>query len=90
MKLENDTRVIGGTNMTKEEIIQQYRKMTARQMLFRSDVTDKSLEPEREFYERLIASGIAWERYPWLTGNWVDDKDRFIKELYNTYANTKD
>lgn len=32
----------------------------------------------RKDYEMLIASGMAWEFHPWLTGNWNEDKDRYI------------
>lgn len=28
----------------------------------------------REYYDVLIASGMAWEFHPWLTGYWKDDK----------------
>lgn len=42
----------------------------------------------------LIASGMAWEFHPWLTGYWKDDKERYINEIVNKtalkYANTKD
>ena len=47
----------------------------------------------RKDYEMLIKSGMAWEFHPWLTGNWNEDKDRYIKEVNKTaskYANTKD
>lgn len=42
-----------------------------------------------EYYKALIASGMAWEFHPWLTGNWEEDKERYIKEIYKVYANTK-
>lgn len=35
----------------------------------------------REYYDALIASGMAWEFHPWLTGCWKDDKERFINEV---------
>lgn len=45
-------------------------------------------------YEMLIRSGMAWEFHPWLTGNWREDKERYINEIANKtaskYANTKD
>ena len=48
----------------------------------------------RKDYKMLIASGMAWEFHPWLTGNWNEDKDRYINEIVNKtaskYANTKD
>jgi hypothetical protein len=44
----------------------------------------------RAHYDALIASGMAWEFHPWLTGCWMEDKARFINEIYNTYANTED
>ena len=48
----------------------------------------------RKDYEMLIASRMAWEFHPWLTGNWNEDKDRYIKEIVNKtaskYADTKD
>lgn len=48
----------------------------------------------RKDYEMLIKSGMVWEFHPWLTGNWNEDKDRYIKEIVNKtaskYANTKD
>lgn len=31
-------------------------------------------------YAQLLASGMFWEMFPGLTGNWEDDKDIF-KEL---------
>jgi hypothetical protein len=34
-------------------------------------------------YEALLKSGMAWEFYPWLTGIWKEDKERFINELGN-------
>ena len=40
-------------------------------------------------YDMLIASGMAWEFHPWLTGNWNEDKERYIKEIVNSYANTE-
>jgi hypothetical protein len=42
-----------------------------------------------EKYKALIASGMAWEFHPWLTGNWKEDKERYIKEIYEVYENTK-
>lgn len=44
----------------------------------------------KESYDKLIRSGMAWEFYPWLTGNWNEDKDRYIKEIYEVYENRKD
>lgn len=44
----------------------------------------------RESYDKLIKSGMAWEFHPWLTGNWDEDKDRYIKEIYEVYENRKD
>lgn len=48
----------------------------------------------RKDYKMLIASGMAWEFHPWLTGNWKDDKERYINKIVNKtaskYANTKD
>ena len=44
----------------------------------------------RESYDKLIKSGLAWEFHPWLTGNWNEDKDRYIKEIYEVYENRKD
>ena len=45
-------------------------------------------------YEALIASGMAWEFHPWLTGNWNEDKERYITDIVNKtaskYANTED
>ena len=41
-------------------------------------------------YNLLISSGMAWEFHPWLTGNWNEDKDRYIKEIYEVYENRKD
>jgi hypothetical protein len=43
----------------------------------------------RKDYEMLIRSGMAWEFHPWLTGNWNEDKERYIKEIVNSYANTE-
>ena len=34
-------------------------------------------------YDMLIASGMAWEFHPWLTGNWNDDKERYITDIVN-------
>lgn len=44
----------------------------------------------KESYNKFIKSGIAWEFHPWLTGNWNEDKDRYIKEIYEVYENRKD
>ena len=44
----------------------------------------------KESYNKFIKSGIAWEFHPWLTGNWHEDKDRYIKEIYEVYENRKD
>ena len=45
-------------------------------------------------YEMLIKSGMAREFHPCLTGNWREDKERYINEIVNKtaskYANTKD
>ena len=44
-------------------------------------------------YHLLISSGMAWEFHPWLTGNWNEDKERYINEIVNKtaskYANTE-
>ena len=40
-------------------------------------------------YEALLKLGMAWEFYPWITGLWSIDKDRFITEVCNKNANTK-
>lgn len=34
-------------------------------------------------YQLLISSGMAWEFHPWLTGNWNEDKERYITEVVN-------
>ena len=51
------------------------------------------LDVWKEDYKRLIASGMAWEFHPWLTGNWNEDKERYINEIVNRaaskYANTE-
>lgn len=47
------------------------------------------LDVWKKDYDMLIASGMAWEFHPWLTGIWKDDKERYIKEIVNTYANTE-
>lgn len=44
----------------------------------------------RESYNKLIKSGMAWEFHPWLTGNWNEDKNRYIKEVYEVYESRKD
>lgn len=41
----------------------------------------------RAHYEALIASGMAWEFHPWLTGCWNDDKERFINEVMSKFKN---
>lgn len=43
----------------------------------------------KQEYEALLKLGMAWEFYPWITGSWSIDKDRFITEVYNKNANTK-
>lgn len=86
MKLESDTQVIGGT---KQDILRKARKMEAVQNIFRSKAKRETMEYGRAHYEALIASGMAWEFHPWLTGNWNDDKERYIKEIVNWYANTE-
>lgn len=84
MKLENDTQVIGGT---KHDILRKARKMEAVQNIFRSKVKQETMEYGRAHYEALIASGMAWEFHPWLTGNWNDDKERFINEVMSKFKN---
>lgn len=37
-------------------------------------------------YRLLISSGIAWEFHPWLTGNWNEDKERYINEIVSKTA----
>ena len=37
-------------------------------------------------YDMLIASGMAWEFHPWLTGNWNEDKERYITDIVNKTA----
>lgn len=32
-------------------------------------------------YELTLKSGMFWEFYPWATGDWEKDKERFIREL---------
>ena len=41
----------------------------------------------RKHYDALIASGMAWEFHPWLTGYWKDDKERFINEVMSKFIN---
>ena len=41
----------------------------------------------RAHYDALIASGMAWEFHPWLTGCWKDDKERFINEVMSKFKN---
>ena len=42
-------------------------------------------------YDMLIASGIAWEFHPWLTGNWSEDKERYITDIvYKTASKYED
>lgn len=43
------------------------------------------MEYGRAHYETLIASGMAWEFHPWLTGCWKDDKERFINEVMSKF-----
>ena len=38
-------------------------------------------------YDALITSVMAWEFHPWLTGNWDDDKEQFIKEVMSRFKN---
>ena len=38
-------------------------------------------------YDSLIKLGMAWEFYPWLTGIWENDKERFINEISNKVKN---
>ena len=52
--------------------------------------SDDAMVRWKKDYDTLIASGMAWEFHPWLTGNWNDDKERYIKEIINWYANTED
>ena len=87
MKSEKDILVVGGT---KHDILRKARKMEAVQNIFRSKVKQETMEYGRAHYEALIASGMAWEFHPWLTGNWNEDKDRYIKEVYEVYENRKD
>lgn len=43
--------------------------------------TVKQIDASKEHYDALIASGMAWEFHPWLTGNYNEDKGRFDKEI---------
>lgn len=47
----------------------------------------KTIEYGRSHYDALIASGMAWEFHPWLTGCWKDDKERFINEVMSKFKN---
>ena len=47
----------------------------------------KTMEYGKAHYDALIASGMAWEFHPWLTGNWKDDKERFINEVMSKFKN---
>lgn len=41
--------------------------------------TEKQIETEsKEKYVKLLDSGMFWEIYPELTGNWEKDKDEFM------------
>ena len=53
------------------------------------NISEDAMEKWKADYKMVIASGMAWEFHPWLTGNWNDDKERYIKEIVNWYANTK-
>lgn len=37
------------------------------------------MEDMKQEYKKLIAIGMFWELFPFLTGNWEDDKDIFIE-----------
>lgn len=37
-------------------------------------------EPDKEYAE-LLASGVFWELFPGLTGNWTEDKSRWKQLL---------
>lgn len=41
----------------------------------------------KQDYDKLIASGMAWEFHPWLTGNWEEDKTRYVKEIVKSTIN---
>lgn len=51
------------------------------------DTGGTNTEYGRAHYDALIASGMAWEFHPWLTGNWKDDKERFINEVMSKFTN---
>lgn len=53
------------------------------------NISEDAMKQWRKDYDTLIASGMAWEFHPWLTGYWNEDKERYIKEIVNRYADTE-
>lgn len=68
--------------------------MKSEENIASSGGTNRVEDMWRKDYEMLIASGMAWEFHPWLTGIWNDDKERYINEIVNKtaskYAYTED
>lgn len=50
------------------------------------NISEDAMEMWKEDYKKLIAAGIAWEFHPWLTGNWNEDKERYINEIVSKTA----
>ena len=50
------------------------------------NVSEEAMVLWKKDYDMLIASGMAWEFHPWLTGNWGEDKERYITEIVNKTA----
>lgn len=50
------------------------------------NISGDAMRKWKEDYNMLIASGMAWEFHPWLTGNWNEDKERYINEIVSKTA----
>lgn len=37
------------------------------------------MDDMKQEYKKLIATGMFWELFPFLSGNWEDDKDIFME-----------
>lgn len=46
-----------------------------------SNINDM-IENSKDEYLKLLDSGMMWEIYPWVTGNWEKDKDKFIQTKF--------
>ena len=45
------------------------------------------MEIIKKEYMQLLSSGIFWKLFPWMTGDWNDDKTAFIEIYLDEFKN---